>query len=363
MSRSKTVFMMRGVLFAAFLLCVPAVPALAEVADIKITDARMVQMPHFRFVLPNSEIEFSVHQQISSTTFDITSRYDMLNTFFNIGFDLRYNFSKFFTGASLADTIYFELNLGPKTYFQRTHEIVPYFGYNLDKFTQVKTAVSVANTVTASVDKNVQYDKGNVLLESVNIKYDTADPLNPVPNGSKLSGTFSGSYRGTGSDYEFTKGEIDIKSTYMPQKWDYLEAYLKFYFPITTDFRPLSDVYFAGGYDLLRGYGYNEFYGNTLAYGKLNYHIPIVRNVKKHALRAKLQILTIDITSETAQIGNVADFGYSYNMKSSLSAGLGCDMILFEHINLKFNVFVGKALEPRLPVLYSVLTASTYFSI
>ena len=352
------------VLPAAFLLCWLAVPVRAEVADIKITDARMVQMPNFRFVLPNSEIELFVHQQISSTTFDVSSRYDMLNTFFHIGFDLRYNFSKFFAGGSLADTIYFELNLGPKTYFQRTHEIVPYFGYNLGRFTEVKTSVSVANTITASVDKNVEYDKGNMLIEAVGIKYDTSDPLNPVPNGSMLSCILFGSYRGTGSDYEYTKGEIRIKNTYMPQKWDYLETYLKYCFPITTDFRPLSDVYFAGGYDLLRGYGYNEFFGDTLAYGKLNYHIPIIRNEKKHAVRSALQIVTIDVTAETAQIGNAADFGYSaYNMRSSLSFGFGCDWVLFNHFSLKFNVFAGKALEPRLPVLYSILTASSYFSI
>jgi len=338
--------------------------ASVETHDVKITNARMVQMPNFRFVLPNSEIELSVHQQISSTTFDITSRYDMINTFFHIGFDLRYNFSKYFTGAALDDTIFFELNLGPSTYFQRTHNIVPYFGYKLGRFTEVKTAVAIGNTITASVDQNVKYDKGNVLVESVGIKYDTADPLNQVPNGSMLACTLYGSYRGTGSDYEYTKGEIDIKSTYMPLKWDYLESSFKFYFPMTTDFRPISDVYLVGGYEILRGYGYNEFYGDTLMYGKLNYHIPIVRNLKKHELRAKLQILTIDFTAETAEIDNAHNFGRYYSMKSSVSAGIGCDLVMFDHINLKFDTFAGKAIEAnRTPVFYFILTAYTYFEI
>jgi outer membrane protein assembly factor BamA len=341
-----------------------AEPAMADMPDVKITNARMVQMPNFRFVLPNSEIELSVHQQISSTTFDVASRYDMINTFFHIGFDLRYNFSRYFTGAALGDSIFFELNLGPKTYFQRTHNVVPYFGYNLGRFTEIKTAVSVGNTITASVDKNVEYDKGNVLVESVGIKYDTADPLIHVPNGTMLSCTLFGSYLGTGSDYEYTKGEINIKNTYMPLKWDYLESYFKFYFPMTTDVKPISDVYFAGGYEILRGYGFREFYGDTLAYGKLNYHIPIIRNAKKHALRAAFQILTIDITAETAQIGNAAEFGRYYSMKSSVSAGIGCDVVLFDHINLKFDAFSGKALEAdRGAVLYVILTAYTYFEI
>jgi len=133
---------------------------------------------------------------------------------------------------------------------------------------------------------------------------------------------------------------------------------------MTSYLRPISDTYFAGGYDLLRGYGYREFFGDTLMYAKLNYHIPIVRNVKKHALRAAFQILTIDVTGETAQIGNEADFGSEYSMKSSVSAGLGCDVVMFEHINVKFDAFTGKALEAhRIPVQYFILTAYTYFSI
>lgn len=361
----KTIIkMIRVVPFAVFVLCSFIPLARAEMPDVKITNARMVQMPNFRFVLPNSEIELSVHQEISSTTFDIVSRYDMINTFFHIGFDLRYNFYPYFAGGALDDTIFFELNLGPSTYFQRTHNIVPYFGYKIGKFTEVKTAVSIGNTITASVDQNVKYDKGNVLVESLGIKYDTSDPLNHVPNGSVLSAVLYGSYRGTGSDYEYTKGEIEMKNTYMPLKWDYLESTFKFYFPLTTDFRPISDVYLAGGYEILRGYSYREFYGDTLMYGKLNYHIPIVRNMKKHAIRAAFEILTIDITAETAQIGNVRDFGSGYNMKSSVSAGLGSDVVMFDHINLKFDTFFGKAIESnRLPVFYFILTAYTYFSI
>jgi outer membrane protein assembly factor BamA len=335
-----------------------------EIRDVKITQARMVQMPNFGFILPNSEIRLAVHQQVSSTTFDVASRYDMINTYFNIGFDLRYNFSRYFAGASLDDTIFFELNLGPATYFQRTHNITPYFGYNLGKFTKVKIASAIGNTITASVDQIVKYDKGNTLVESIGIKYDTADPRIHVPNGSMLSCTLFGSYRGTGSDYEYTKGEIDIKNTYMPLKWDYLESYFKFYFPMTTDYRPISDVYLVGGYEILRGYGYNEFYGDTLMYGKLNYHIPILRNLKRHALRTAVHILTIDFTAETAQIGNARDFGNGYNMKSSVSAGIGCDVVMFDHINLKFDTFSGKAIESgRIPVLYFILTAYTYFEI
>jgi outer membrane protein assembly factor BamA len=332
--------------------------------DVKITNARMVQMPNFRFVLPNSEIELSVHQQISSTTFDVASRYDMINTYFHIGFDLRYDFLPYFAGATLGDTIFFELNLGPKTYFQRTHNIVPYFGYKLGRFTEITTAVSVGNTITASIDKNVEYDKGNVLVESIGVKYDTVDILNPIPSGTMLSCTLLGSYRGTGSDYEYTKGEIDIKNTCMALNRDYLESYFKFYFPLTTDFKPISDVYFAGGYEILRGYDFREFYGDTLMYGKLNYHIPIIRNVKKHALRAAFEILSIDVAAETAQIGNVRDFGSCYSMKSSVSAGLGCDVVMFNHINFKFDTFCGKALESnRIPVFYFILTAYTYFEI
>ena len=376
----------RVVIFAVCAICAPIVSVMADTADVKvstgsavatrkpsavdemrdvkITEARMVQMPHFGFILPNSEVDLSVHQQISSTTFDIASRYDMINTFFHIGFDLRYNFSRYFAGAALDDTIYFELNLGPETYFQRTHNVTPYFGYKLGRFTEVKIASSIGNTITASVDQHVQYDKGNVIVESIGIKYDTADPLNHVPNGTMLSCTLFGSYRGFESDYEYTKGEIDMKNTYMPLKWDYLESYFKFYFPMTTDFRPISDVYMVGGYEILRGYGYNEFYGDTLMYGKLNYHIPIVRNVKKHALRAALQVLTMDFTAETAQIGNAREFGNGYNMKSSVSAGIGCDLVMFDHINFKFNTFSGKAIESnRTPVLYFILTAYTYFTI
>ena len=331
--------------------------------NVKITEARIIQMPNFSFILPNSEMRLDLHQQISSTTFDINSRYDMINTYFYIGFDLRYNFSRFFAGGNLDDKIFFELNLGPNTYFQRTHYIIPYFGYKLGKFTEVKTAVAIGNTITASIDQNVQYDKGNVIIKSVRIKYDTTDPLNPAPNGNMLSCALFGSNRGPGSDYEYTKGKIEIKKTLMPRGWDYLESSFNFYFPMTTVLRPASEIYFAGGYEILRGYSYREFYGDTLMYGKLNYHIPIINDIKTHALNVALKLLTIDFTAETAQIGNAKDFGRYYSMKSSLSAGLGSDIVIFDHINFKLDTFCGKALEPnRTPVLYFILSAYTYFS-
>lgn len=360
MQTTKRIRIIMALCAAAFAF---ASSAAAELPEIKITNAQMVQMPHFRFILPNSAIEFSVHQQISSATFNIDSKYDILDSFFHIGFDIRNNFAPYFAGVGVSDTIYFEQHYGPKTYFQRTHNVTPYFGYDLGRFTQVKTGISFANTLTASVDKDVEIDKGNLIIESAGIKYNTNDPLNHVPNGTMLSLMLYSSLHNLASDYDYTKGEVDIKSTYMPWEKDYLESNFKFYFPMTSDLRPISEVYFAGGYDLLRGYGYNEFFGDTLMYGKLNYHIPVARNVKKHALRAALQILTIDITVETAQIGNVIDFGSMYSMKTSMSAGLGCDVVMFEHINLKFDTFVGKAMEFRPPVFYFILTAYTYFSI
>ena len=66
-------------------------------------------------------------------------------------------------------------------------------------------------------------------------------------------------------------------------------------------------------------------------------------------------------TGETAQIGNARDLGNVYNLKSSVSAGLGWDVVLFEHVNIKFSTFSAKALEAnRTPVFYFILTAYTY---
>jgi outer membrane protein assembly factor BamA len=224
-------------------------------------------------------------------------------------------------------------------------------------------ASSIGNTLTASVDRNLQIDEGNNVVESIGIKYDTTNSLNPLPNGTVCSAKFFGSFRGISSDYEYSKGELELKNTLAPPLMNFLESDLKFYFPLRTEFRPISEVYFAGGYELLRGYNYREFFGDSLMYYKLNYHIPIIRNVKEKALRSILQIVTIDIASETAQLNSAADFGKSYDLKSSVSLGAGCDVLLFKHINFKFDTFAGKALEPRNPVIYFILNAYSYFSV
>jgi outer membrane protein assembly factor BamA len=350
---------------AACALCAVTTPAravnMSTMPDVKISDARMVEMPDFRFILPNSSIELSVHQQVSSTTIDIASRYDILDSFFHIGLDVRYDFTRFFTGGRVDDTINFEQNYGPKTYFQRTHSVTPYVGYKLGRFTSIKTGIAIGNTLTASVDKSLQLDKGNNIVESAGITYTTIDALNPIANGTRLEATVYGSFRGVGSDYEYTNGEAEIKNTHL-QLHNYLETDIKYFFPLKTVLKPISEVYFAGGYELLRGYSYREFFGDTLMYAKFNYHIPIVANVKEEPDSFSWHILTLDFAYEAARVDSAADFGKAFNPKSSVSFGLGWNMIFLKHINLKFDTFSGKALEPRAPVLYFILNAYTYFS-
>jgi hypothetical protein len=238
----------------------------------------------------------------------------------------------------------------------------PYFGYNLFKFTDIRAAVSVQDTTTAAVDKSVDIDKGRNIIESMGITFNNADPLNRTPNGSILSATLYGSFQDLASDYDYTKEEAEAKTTLGPLQGIYLEPDLKVYVPLTTKRRPISEVYTAGGYDIMRGYGYGEFFGDSLEYAKLDFHIPFFRSIKKHQLRADIEILTLDVTAESAQIGMGIDMTSLQNVRSSVSIGVAADIILFDHINLKFNTFAGKALEPRYPVLYFLLTAYTYFS-
>ncbi|OGS23617.1 MAG: hypothetical protein A2297_08280 [Elusimicrobia bacterium RIFOXYB2_FULL_48_7] len=349
------------VLCAFFGLHAVVTPARAEMPEVNITDAKMVQMPHFRFILPNSAIEMSVHQQVSSTTIDLASKYDILDSYFNIGFDIRYNFVPYFAGMGLSDEISVERD--SNAYFQRLHILNPYFGYNLGKFTQVRTGILIEDTLSAPIGESVEIDRGRVIMESAGIRYNTLNPLKPAQKGALISCKLFGSFSVLGSDYEYTKGEIDIQNSYIPLRVDYMESEFKFYFPITTVSRPVSDVYFAGGYDVLRGYNYREFFGDTLMYAKLNYHMPLIKNVKKQSIRTSFNVVTIDLTGETARVGNLDDLSSVHSQKSSVSFGLGCDTTVFEHVNLKFNAFSGKALEPRDPVFYFILTAYTYFSI
>lgn len=360
MNGSTVTFRRRAAALAAAILLPASV--LAALPEVKISDAKMVQMPHFTFILPNSAIEMSVHQQVSSTTIDIFSKYDILDSFFNIGLDLRYNFAPYFAGFEFSDTINFEQSFGTTTYFLRVHDVTPYFGYNLTKNTEVKGGVTFENTTTASVDKTVDIDKGKNTLEFIGVRYSSVDPLNPAPNGSVLGAKAYGSFRDLDSDYDYTKGEVEAQHTISVSGRDYFEARLELKFPMTTGSRPFSDTYFMGGYEVLRGYSYREFYGTAVKYGRVNYHIPLMRPIKKEALRTSFEILTLDFEAESAQTGGIGGFGGMENFKNSLSLGGTVDIILFEHYNLKFDTFVGKALEPRSPVLYFILTAYTYFS-
>jgi hypothetical protein len=330
--------------------------------DIKLKDAQMVEMPNFRFILPNSAIELSIHQQVSSTTFDIASKYDILDSFFNIGLDLRFNFLPNFFGIAVGDSINFEQAYGDTTYFQRVRYVTPYYGRNIAKYTEMKAAVSSQDTTTASVDKIANIDKGKNVIDSLGVTYNNRDVLNRAPNGTLLSATVFGAFKYLSGDYDYTKGEIEARTTAGLFLGSYLEPDLKLYFPMTTVLRPISEVYFAGGYDILRGYGYDEFFGDTLEYLRLDYHLPFVKSIWKDRLWTALRIFTLDLTAESAQIGSGIDMGNLNNVKSSVSGGFGANILVLNHVDVKFNAFAGKALEPRSPVFYFILTAYTYFS-
>lgn len=335
--------------------------AYSQLNDVEMEATKITFSPDFIFFVPNAVVDLNTKESIENVTFGFSSKYDFLNNQFHADIITKYDFGNKFAGLDLGDKVDFDQIYSNNTYFQRVKYIKPFFGYNFAKFLSVQTAIDFQNTLTSLPDLSVDIDKGRNTLSSVVLGYNSIDKTQPILKGQTAEATLAGAFKDFDSDYDYTRGELYFLDIFQPFGVQFVEFTLKTGFPLSTDKRPLSDTYFAGGYELMRGYSYNEFQGNMLKYMQIMYHFPLIYKFDLGQQKFQLEMLTFDVFSEFAQIGEQKDFADFDSIKTSASVGTSYNMILFSRLKAKFSVYLSQAVESnRLPVLYFSLATYSY---
>jgi len=342
------------------------VKLLVAIQEVKLEQISIVATPELKFYLPNGAIDLKLNENIMNTMVDFAYRYDLYYSFIYSKLDCRYNFSdkKYFLGLDLLEQVYFETLFSPTNMIQRVRHIMPYLGYNLTKDMNITGSIIYENTYSATVDTALVLDKGKNFHGQLNLFYNTLDENKPLPKGNRISVNIKHSLGELGSEYDYTQLDTNLtKYIYLLGINHMIRTCLQLGYPLYTKKRPLSDIYYMGGYNILHGYKFNEFSGNTMIYTRLSYHIPLILNLhEENLLSSSIEIVTTDLVWEFAKIGDTKIFDTVKGMKSSVGIGAGAKVRLFNVLNLQFNLLIAQAISIRAPVIHFTLTAISYIA-
>ncbi|MCX5782165.1 MAG: BamA/TamA family outer membrane protein [Elusimicrobia bacterium] len=315
--------------------------------------------PDVNIYLPSGSLDFSLKQEYKKTTLEFVSQYDLVHNNMGVGVDLMYNFKKIPIGLLLKDYVDFEAIFSNSQYLQRVQSMSPYAKYLLCKNTELKTALRFENTSTSSTGTMLILDKGRNIVGEIGIYNSDLDESRSIPRGGSRSLKIENSLKNLGSDYNYSQMELNIRNYFTIYKRQYFEYDLQASYPLSFDSKPLSAIYYAGGYKVMKGYNYREFSGNSIIYNSVKHNIPIAGIGYEKFLGIEYSIVTWNIFAEGVKIGGKEIFSGVQDAKYSVGSGLGYTLILFKKLPVKFEVSMAKAFEPRGPKMY--LTVSTLY--
>jgi outer membrane translocation and assembly module TamA len=244
---------------------------------------------------------------------------------------------------------------------QRTRYLSPFLGYDITQNDEIRTTIKFENTSSVSTDANTVYERGRNVTGTIGLIHNTLKENESLPAGTKLSIDFTRSYDSLGSEFDYTQTELDLTGYSYPFNYNYFKTRIKIGYPVATIKKPLTSLYYVGGYDILRGYGYKEFYGNCMAYIELAYHSPFV--LKKSYSTSSLELVTGDIFIESVKIGEKEKFDNTNETKTSFGIGSSCSIQLFKSVNLRFTLSLNQAIEQnRAPVTYLTFNTFSYIN-
>ncbi len=105
--------------------------------------------------------------------------------------------------------------------------------------------------------------------------YDSRDNIYDAHEGKRNS--YSIEYGGLGGDFDFTKYVVDYRY-YFPQGRNVIATDLSAGYAAGN--MPLSQRFSMGGADTLRGYKDDQFKGNSMVKGTIEYRVPLVKKVQ-----------------------------------------------------------------------------------
>lgn len=332
--------------------------AFSNLTEIRLEEKKFAFVPQMQLLLPNAVIDIFMEGKIINSKIKFASKYDFIDNYIDTNLGFQYNFSSVFAGIGLSDKIDFEQVYSNQSYLQRSKYYETILGYIFSKHIEIKTSIKYENTSSASIDTLLIHDRGRNVTGNIELSHNSLDENPTLPTGQKYAINFTRSYDVFGSEYDYTQSEIEAVNFSYPFGNNYFKTKIKIGYPVAIIKKPLTSVYFAGGYDIMRGYSLKQFYGNSLIYVQLNHHIPFM--LKKAFSDNALEIITGDITFETCKIGEKEIFDTAENIKSSFGIGSTCYLKLFKNVNLRFNLSINQAVDSTNPIYYFTFNTFSY---
>ncbi|MHB9156208.1 MAG: BamA/TamA family outer membrane protein, partial [Endomicrobiales bacterium] len=281
--------------------------------------------PTLRLYLPNGAVDLSLGRQYKKTIFEFSTRYDLADNFLGFEMDFAYAFFPCTAGIRFFDRVDFSEFYADREYLQRTQSFGPFLEYAFSKTTRLKTALDFERTYSDLSRTFARVDQGRNVVGEAGIWWDTLEEED-VPRGGRVSLGVANSLNALGSDYDYLKAEFNFRHIYYLVPENYFDCSFQAAFPVYTGKKPLTEVYTAGGYAMLRGYGFKEFMGDGLLYATVSYTLPAAqaKGAPGRAFNASLTGWTFFI--DAAKVGGTTIFTRPDGIRSGAGAGLNWDM-------------------------------------
>jgi len=329
--------------------------------EIKVKETVVNVSPKMRFYLPSGSVDLSLRQEFEKMMMDFSSRYDFVDN--SMGFNLEFLYNTALPvsfGVDLNDRVDFNALFANSQYLQRSQSMTPYVQYALGKYARVRSGLKFENTFTDSLSNQLRLDQGRNIVGEIGISRNTLQEVAAYPLGGNESLTLAHSFKNLGSDYSYTQAELNARRFFYFWSRHSVEYQLQAGFPIETENRPLSSVYYAGGYRLLRGYDYKEFRGDALISNSFMYHVPIVECPPEKVLGIPFSIVTLNFFVDSAKIGGRDIYDSFQGFKFSAGMGIGYRVVLLDRFPLQLELSTAKAFDSRSPQFYFTLSTIYY---
>ncbi len=302
-----------------------------------------------------------VKQRIKKSFLEFGGEYDFADSFMGFNLDYNYKIGIFYTGFAVKDTIDFNEVFSNSKYLQRVQSITPYTRPRLHKRLFAKLSLTFEDTNTTSLETGTTIDSGKNIVGQLRFDHYLMNRQKKTPSGIEQSLSFMNSYENLGSDYAYALGEYSFLGVLRVFGDKYFEYKLDSGVPLNSDNKPLSALYWAGGYKILRGYDFKEFVGGARLYQRVSYNVPLTEVKYDEVIGIKYSVVTWNLAFEAVEIGNREDVYYvNDTLKLSAEVGLAYKLILLKYLPLKLEFIVAKAMEARPPKAYLLLSTVFY---
>ena len=329
----------------------------AELPQMKIRENVVQVRPDVVVNIPDGAFDLTLQQAYKKSVFTFDAAYDMVHNSMGFGLDFLFKIKPLPLGLALKDNVDFQDMFFGSEYIQRVQSLSPYSRFPVFKNTDLLTAVRFENTTTGALGV-APIDHGRNLVGEVGLFNDTVDITKPIPSGGARSLDLQRSFANLGSDYNYCQEEIRIRQFAETFAKSYIEYNLVIGYPLTLDTRPLSTVYWLGGYKLLLGYDYKELQGFAEIYNRLDYNVALAGFGHAKFFGMDFSIVTWNFFGEAAKLGGKEIFSGISDAKFDAGSGIAYTTVLLGLLPLKFEVAAAKAFESAKPLKFYFLIST-----